>query len=130
MASTTFVPSSIHVTATNYVSGSGTLNIYQVSGNGTLNDVTLDSGRARNFFYYGLPGVTSITYGGSSGFTGVIYAPEADLTLNGGGSSVGFVGASITKTITMNGHYNFHFDEDLLTSGPSRGFVVTSWQEL
>jgi choice-of-anchor A domain-containing protein len=93
-------------------------------------NVTVDSGRARNFWYYGLPGVTSITYGGTSSFVGVIYAPEADLTLNGGGNNNGLIGASITRSITMNGHYNFHFDEDLLSSGPSRGYVVTSWKEL
>jgi len=33
--------------------------------------------------YYGLPGVTSVTFGGTSSFVGVIYAPEASLTLNG-----------------------------------------------
>ena len=127
--STSFNPANIHILSTNGISG--TLAIYQVSGTATMNgNLNVDSGRARNFWYYGLPGVTSITYGGNSSFTGVVYAPEANLTLNGGGNNIGFMGASITKTITMNGHYNFHFDEDLLASGPSRGFIVTSWKEL
>jgi hypothetical protein len=127
--STTFNPGTIHIHSTNGVSG--TLIIYQVSGSGSMNgNVTVDSGRARNFWYYGLPGVTSLTYGGNSSFVGVVYAPEADLTLNGGGNNNGFIGASITKSITMNGHYNFHFDQDLLSAGPSRAFVVTSWKEL
>jgi hypothetical protein len=106
--------------------------LYQVSGTSTLNgNVTVDSGRARNFYYYGLPGVTSITYGGTSALIGAVYAPEANLTLNGGGNNNGLVGASITKSIiAMNGHYNFHYDEDLLSSGPSRAYVVTSWKEL
>lgn len=94
-------------------------------------NVTVDSGRARNFYYYGLPGVSNITYGGNSSFIGVIYAPEATLTLNGGGNNNGIVGASLTKSImAMNGHYNFHFDEDLLSSGPIRAYIVTSWHEL
>jgi len=127
---TTFNPASVHVVSSNGVSG--TLILYQVSGTVNMSgNVTVDSGRARNLYYYGLPGVTSITYGGSSTFVGVIYAPEANLTLNGGGSGNGVIGASLTKSIdAMNGHYNFHFDEDLLSSGPSRGFVVTSWKEL
>ena len=126
---TTFSPANIHILSTNGTSG--TLIVYQVSGIANMSgNTTVDSGRPRNFWYYGLPGVTSITYGGNSSFVGVMYAPEADLTLNGGGNNNGLIGASITRTITMNGHYNFHFDQDLLSSGPSRGYVVTSWKEL
>jgi hypothetical protein len=126
--STSFSPGNVNILTTN--GNSGSLTIYQVSGSGSMaGNVTVQSGRARNLYYYGLPGVTSITYGGNSSFIGVIYAPEADLTLNGGGNNNGLIGSSITKTITMNGHYNFHFDEDLLSSGPSRGFTVSSWQE-
>ena len=126
---TTFSPASIHIVSSNGISG--TLNVYQVSGSASMSgNTTVDSGRARNFWYYGLTGVTSITYGGTSSFIGVIYAPEADLTLNGGGNNNGVIGASITKSITMNGHYNFHFDQDLLSVGPSRAYVVTSWNEL
>jgi hypothetical protein len=54
-----------------------------------------------------------------------MYAPEANLTLNGGGNNNGLIGASMTKSITMNGLYNFHFDEDLLSLGPSRAYIVT-----
>lgn len=122
------IPSSIHVVATNGVSGN--LSLYQVSGNGSIDNVTLDSGRAVNFYYYGLPGVTSITYSGNSTFTGAVYAPEASLTLNGGGNNIGFIGSVVVKSITMNGHYNFHFDEALLNAGPGRGLTITSWQEL
>jgi hypothetical protein len=126
---TTFSPASIHILATNGVSGS--LSIYQVSGSVTMSgNPTVDSGRARNFFYFGLPGVTSVTFGGTSSFIGAIYAPEASLTLNGGGNNNGLIGSIVTKSITMNGHYDFHFDEDLLSAGPSRGYIVTSWQEL
>lgn len=127
---TAFNPANIHIVSSNGVSG--TLIVYQVSGTVSMSgSVTVDSGRARNFYYYGLPGVTSITYGGSSTFIGAIYAPEANLSLNGGGSGNGLIGSSLTKSIiALNGHYNFHFDEDLLSSGPTRGFVVTSWKEL
>jgi hypothetical protein len=126
---TTFSPANIHIISTNGTSG--TLIVYQVSGSASMSgNTTVDSGRPRNFWYYGLPGVTSVTYGGTSSFIGVMYAPEANLTLNGGGNNNGVIGASITKTITMNGHYDFHFDQDLLSVSPGRGYVVTSWKEL
>ena len=39
-------------------------------------------------------------------------------------------GASVSYSVKMNGHYNFHYDESLMSSGPSRGYIVTSWREL
>jgi hypothetical protein len=30
----------------------------------------------------------------------------------------------------MNGHLNFHYDEALGKRGPSRGFIITSWNEI
>ena len=36
----------------------------------------------------------------------------------------------MTKTVTMNGHFNFHYDEILGRTGPSRGYYITSWVEL
>ena len=45
---------------------------------------------------------------------GTIYAPHADFTLGGGGKdTIDFVGSSVTKTVKMNGHYKFHYDENL-----------------
>ncbi|MDB6031711.1 MAG: hypothetical protein JWM16_2049 [Verrucomicrobiales bacterium] len=105
-----------------YVAGSSG----SIGGNGVINP-----GAALNFIYYGLPSNTSLSFSGNAAFTGVIYAPNATFTMNGGGSSTyDFVGASITKTVTMNGHFNFHYDEALSKYGPARGFVVTSWNEM
>jgi hypothetical protein len=116
---TSFNPASIHVMASNGVSG--TLILYQVAGTATLGGgVSVDSQIAGNFFYYGLPGVTSTACNGSSTFVGAIYAPEANLTLSGGGSANDFVGALVVKSLTMTGHWAIHFDENLLTAGPMR----------
>lgn len=96
-------------------------------GQGIVNS----NANAQSFYYYGLPSNTGVSMSGNAAFTGVIYAPGADLTLGGGGTNTyDFVGASISKTVTMNGHYNFHYDEALATYGPSRGFVITSWNEM
>jgi len=79
------------------------------------------SGHADRFYLFGLPTCTSISFGGNGNFYGAIYAPEADFSLGGGGSDTwDFVGASVTKTVTMNGHFYFHYDENLQRVGPSR----------
>jgi len=96
-----------------------------VSGNGILN-----GGVATEFSLFGTPLCTSIALGGNSVFTGVIYAPNAALDLNGGGGSPNdFSGAAMVKSAKFNGHYKFHYDEALPKSPWWRGFTVTSWNE-
>ena len=109
----------------------GTLKLYMGGSSFTLSgQAVVESPYAANFQYYGLPSNTSITFSGNASYTGTIYAPEAAFTLGGGGSSTyDFVGASITKSVTMNGHFNFHYDVSL-ASVATRGFVAYSWQEL
>lgn len=87
------------------------------------------SGRPENLWFYGLSTLTSVTYGGNTDFTGVIYAPNADLTLNGGGNSINLSGSFTVKSLKDNGHYLIHYDESLRDSGPARGYVATSWVE-
>ena len=98
-----------------------------LGGNGVANG----TGNANNFYFYGLPTLTSLSYSGNAAFVGAIYAPNADFSLSGGGNdTLDFVGASVTSTVQMNGHFNFHYDENLARVGPSRGFIVTSWNEI
>jgi hypothetical protein len=100
---------------------------FKLGGSGVVNE----TGRAESFLYFGLPSNRSIKFQGNGDFTGAIYAPSADFVLGGGGSSnYDFIGASVTRTVTMNGSYNFHYDEDLATFGPSRGFIPTTWAEV
>ena len=91
-------------------------------GRGVINEAASST----NFVYNGLPSNTSLSLGGNAEFKGIIYAPHAALSLNGSGSAENdFIGASITSTVTMNGHYNFHYDENLVNYGPDRGYIVT-----
>ena len=109
------------------------LNLYcgapsaKLTGNNTANS----DGTADSFIFWGLPSCVDIDVGGNASFTGAIYAPNADLKLHGGGNdTVDFAGASITKSATLNGHFNFHYDEALSRIGPLRGWIITSWNEL
>jgi len=83
-----------------------------------------------NFLFYGLPNLSTIDFHGTSDFIGAIYAPSADLTLGGGGHGTSLKGAAICKTVTLNGHYDVHYDEALADWGPAKSFTANSWQEL
>jgi choice-of-anchor A domain-containing protein len=85
--------------------------------------------RPENLYVYGLQGVTSITLSGNSSFVGAIYAPEAVLTLNGGGAANNLIGAAVVNSVTLNGHYDFHYDT-YLGGNQNSSYVVASWQEL
>jgi hypothetical protein len=92
----------------------------------TLNN----SGNCSTFTYYGLPGNTSISLSGNDAFLGSIYAPNATLTMTGGGNNtLDYQGSCAVQSVGMNGHFNFHFDENLRRRGPIRGYQVTSWRE-
>jgi len=98
-----------------------------LGGNGVINN----NGDALAFQYYGLDSNTSVSFNGNAAFTGVIYAPNADFSLGGGGNNTyDFVGASVTKTVTMNGHFHFHYDENIARRAPIGAYVVFSWNEL
>jgi hypothetical protein len=98
-----------------------------IGGQGVLNQ----DGSALAFQYLGLPENQTLNYQGNGEFIGVVYAPDTDFYLGGGGNSVyDFTGASITKTVQMNGHYKFHYDEALSKLGPIRDYIVTSWNEI
>lgn len=104
-----------------YAAGASTA----LGGSGIINE----SGGATNFSYYGLPSNTSIDLPGNSLFAGTIYAPHADITLGHGGSTNEFVGAFVSKSVTVNGHINLHYDELLGRANSDGGYVVTAWNE-
>lgn len=97
------------------------------SGNATWNA----DGSPLQLQYFGLPGNTSVSIAGNGAFSGTIYAPSADLTLNGGGKDeYDFSGASISKTVKMNGKVQFHYDEALADYGLYTGYIPVSWDEI
>lgn len=98
-----------------------------LAGNNTANS----DGRATSFFIWGTSNVTSLTLSGNAGLTAAYYAPNAALTMNGGGNNTyDFVGAAVVRSVRMNGHFNFHYDEALGKFGPDRGWYITSWNEV
>ena len=81
-----------------------------LSGNNSMNK----NGYAQRLIIWCTDSVTSMSMSGNAGFTGCIYAPNAVMALNGGGmNNFDFIGSLLIKSITMNGHFSFHYDEAL-----------------
>jgi hypothetical protein len=116
-----------------YIATNASLNLYvngtsaSLGGNGIMNA----NANATNFMYWGTTNNTSLSMSGNAAFTGIIYAPDAAFTLGGGGSTdYDFVGASVTASVKMNGHFKFHYDENIGRVTPNAGYIVTSWNEI
>jgi hypothetical protein len=98
-----------------------------LSGNGVVNQ----TGYAQNFLCWGADAVTSMTLNGNGTFTGIVVAPNADVTLNGGGySNNDFIGSLISSSVTMNGHFSFHYDEALKNLKVNSRYLITDWHEI
>jgi choice-of-anchor A domain-containing protein len=98
-----------------------------LAGNGIFN-YNLD---ASKFSLYGMETCHNIAISGNAAFTGVIYAPDADITMNGSGTTeYDVVGAITGKTATLNGHFHFHYDEALGRARILSKYNVASWREI
>jgi hypothetical protein len=97
-----------------------------VYGNGVINK----SGIPANFIVFATTNVTDVTFNGNGTFTGVIVAPGADATLHGGGNdNVDFSGALMAKSVNLDGHFSFHYDEALARKPGDARFLARSWKE-
>jgi hypothetical protein len=125
----TFNPNYVYVAGTG--SSAGSLKIYMEGSTATLGtDDMTQSGLAKNIAFFGMPTCTSISYKGNGDFTGLIYAPQADFQLAGGGNGIiDFIGSSVSKTVQMNGHYHFHYDESLKNFILENGYMAALWKE-
>lgn len=86
---------------------------------------------AATFQYYGLPSNTAVTWGGNNAYKGTVYAPQATFTMGGGGSTTyDFQGGCVVNSAVINGHFNFHFDENLKKKDPLTGYTAGTWREL
>lgn len=112
-----FVTSEFDISGNAYIEiGSGSsLRLYVgspyavIGGNGIVNH-----GGASQFIYYGLPANRELTIASNGAFVGAVYAPQTDLRLYGGSSSIfDFIGAAVCKGAILGGHLKFHYDEAL-----------------
>ena len=112
------------------IAPNASLELYVAGSKANISSVN-NGGNCSTFSYYGLPSNTDLAFSGNNAFLGTIYAPSAFFTLGGGGNTyIDFQGACVVNRIRMNGHFKFHYDENLRREGPVRGFQVAQWTEL
>ncbi|MDB6066694.1 MAG: hypothetical protein JWR26_2902 [Pedosphaera sp.] len=119
-----YSPAGITIASTNNASlvvyvgttNAGGNDILTLGSNGSFNQ----PGYSANLVFLGFPSLKSISFVNDVGFAGCIYAPEADIIAGGGGNNtLDTCGSIIAKSLTLTGHWNFHYDEALKTSGPA-----------
>jgi hypothetical protein len=105
-----------------------------ISGSGAVNQTNSPP----NMSIYGTRSLSQVaTLGrqqfnlsGNASYSGLVYAPNADISLRGGGSTGRFDGAIIAYSVTFNGNYDFHYDVRLAGIQSERYFKPSSWIEL
>ncbi len=100
-----------------------------IRGNGMVNA----TGLPENLQVYGTSTdhEQDFSMGGGPSWHAAVYAPNAILSMNGGGNSGEFRGSVVGKRITMNGNSTFLYDEDLAgVAAPDGNFGMARWHEL
>jgi choice-of-anchor A domain-containing protein len=86
---------------------------------------------ASKYSLFGLPTCTDISISGNASFTGSIYAPSANLDLNGSGTTIyDIVGAVVANDAYFHGNFQFHYDERLGRKGGKSQYRVAYWTEI
>ncbi|MCF7687120.1 MAG: hypothetical protein K9M98_14775 [Cephaloticoccus sp.] len=108
-----------------------TLKIYAecditIAGNGLLNPNSQPS----SFQLWGTCTSTvpqDVKIAGNGSLSGLCYAPNADLTINGGGD---VCGSFVANTISVTGNAAFHYDESLENFDTGNPYGIVKWREL
>lgn len=102
-----------------------------IAGNGVANGGTTDAAANQpiNFQIWGTKtsGTQNIQIAGNGVLSGIIYAPQGSVKINGNGSVAGSV---VANDITVVGNALFHYDESLANFGGGNPYRVALWQEL
>ena len=112
------------VNATIYFAGN-----VNIQGNGMVNS----NNQPADLELYGIeppPNATqTVTLGGNGQLTAAVYAPGANISVNGSGSHGHVYGSFVGKTVMMNGVTNLHYDEALSKGGLINNYRIVSWFE-
>lgn len=88
--------------------------------------------KPEDFVLFGTSDTTqNIELGGNASWTAAVYAPNANVHLNGGGGASDWFGAVVGRNVDVTGNYRFHYDEDLADFRPEEAtFRMDRWREL
>ncbi len=117
-----------NVIATIYAAGD-----VEIGGNGITNGNGTTDARPSHLLIYGIQptdGTTPvIKLAGNANIEAAVYAPDAAITINGGGSRGSYSGSVVGKSIRMTGVTRFHYDESLDYAGMILDYKIASWFE-
>jgi hypothetical protein len=108
------------------VATTGSLEFFS-NGNIDIKGAVNNPGLPKNLSFLGLPNCKLIDMSAGGQFACSIYAPQADVTVNG--NSDGY-GAVVAKSFRLNGGMRWHYDEGLKGDPREGRFVAASWTEL
>ncbi|MDD2708564.1 MAG: hypothetical protein PHV34_11185 [Verrucomicrobiae bacterium] len=136
----------VHVTGGIDLGGNNTISIIQPSSGATTYRVELyvdgptikfygtedcnatSDAKCSNLQIYGLPTCTSVIFSGNCETHAALYAPSANVEVNGGGNKA-FYGSMVGKTFTAHGGIDIHYDEALGNQGLVTGYSLAQWIE-
>lgn len=112
------------VNATIYFTGN-----VNIQGNGMVNS----NNQPGDLQLYGIQppsnSTQTVTLGGNGQLTASVYAPGANISVDGGGSHGHVYGSFVGKTVIMTGVTNLHYDEALGAGGLINNYKIVSWFE-
>jgi hypothetical protein len=107
-----------------------------ISGNGAVTGGTIPgasiSTDPTKLQIFGMSSTTqNFSVGGNGNLAAAIYAPNADVKFNGGGSSGYFAGATVANNITVSGNgYRVRFPEEMADMNTATTYKISRWVEL
>lgn len=101
-----------------------------IAGNGVAN-----ANAPENFQVWGTRATTAspvqtISISGNGQLNAVVYAPNSNVSINGGGSSGQVSGAVVANNISLVGGSKFHYDEALSDMTDGNPYGLGAWREL
>jgi Tfp pilus assembly protein PilX len=111
------------------IGGQGVSNGVDGADSGTDVDQVSELNQPVRFQIYGTrtTGSQTINIAGNGLFSGVIYAPQGDVSIVGNGAVNGSV---VANTINLSGNAQFHYDESLANLNEGSPFRIGRWKEL
>lgn len=102
-------------------------NNFDIGGNGVVNATETPA----SLLIYGTSQYEQeIMLHGNAALQAAVYAPNANISMSGGGESGSMAGAIVGNRVNITGNYRFHYDEDLAEFGPDRDYRMDHWREI
>lgn len=101
-----------------------------IAGNGVANGNTPESFQVWGTAADSSSPVQTISISGNGQLNATVYAPNSDVTVNGGGSGGQVSGAVVANNISLTGGSEFHYDEALADMTSGNPYGLGAWREL